>query len=85
MRRREYRNDLALHNMFRMSKALALLPVEHIAEGFNLIKEESSHAENEQIARRYINYFENQWMNRKCLVLQTLENSFSNHFVLLWI
>lgn len=65
MRRQEYQNDTYLKKMYNMSKALALLPIHHIDEGFNKIKEQSLRSPNTNIAQRYMNYYEHQWMQSK--------------------
>jgi len=48
-----------------MSKALALLPVNRIAEGFEVICNEGRLSPNIEIAERYLSYFQNQWMERE--------------------
>lgn len=51
--------------MFRMSKALVLLPAEKIGEGFEVVVQEARLSQNVEVAERYISYFRNQWMERE--------------------
>jgi len=58
-------SDNALHTMFRMSKALALLPADKIIEGFEVVVSEARLSPNIEIAEKYILYFKNKWMERE--------------------
>uniref|UniRef100_A0A2S2PHG1 Uncharacterized protein n=1 Tax=Schizaphis graminum TaxID=13262 RepID=A0A2S2PHG1_SCHGA len=58
------RSVQCLHTMFRMSKALALLPANKVIEGFEELVRQSRLSLNVEVAERYILYFRNQWMER---------------------
>lgn len=65
MRRHIYRADIPMQKMFRMSKAIALLPPNRAAEGFEVIKHQSTLSPNREIVDRFVYYFQTQWMERK--------------------
>ncbi|XP_050435219.1 uncharacterized protein LOC126842335 [Adelges cooleyi] len=64
MRQPIYISDVALQKMFKMSKALALLPIDSIAGGFCAIKSQGELSQNQDIVQRYLDYFKTQWIQR---------------------
>jgi len=51
-----------------MSKAIPLLPPNMIPEGWEIIKRKANQSPNQDVARRYVRYFETHWMERKYII-----------------
>jgi len=51
--------------MLRMSKAIALLPPNMVPEGWEIVKRKASQSPNQDVAGRYVRYFETQWIERE--------------------
>uniref|UniRef100_A0A2S2NAR0 Uncharacterized protein n=1 Tax=Schizaphis graminum TaxID=13262 RepID=A0A2S2NAR0_SCHGA len=75
IRRQQYRDDICLHTMFRMSKAIALLPPNMVPEGWEAVKRKANQSPNQDVASRYVRYFETHWIDRVGAANFTVYNS----------
>lgn len=71
IRRQVYRNDTFLHIMFRISKAIPNM----VLEGWKIVKRKANQSPNQDVARRYVRYFETHWMERVGAANFTVFNS----------
>jgi len=51
-----------------MSKAIPLLPPNMVPEGWEIVKRKANQSPNQDVARRYVRYFETHWMERKYII-----------------
>lgn len=63
-----YMDDIAMHNVFRMSKATALLPLNKIIEKFKIIKSQATLSPNPQIENRFLLYLQSQLIERELII-----------------
>ena len=59
-----YRNDLDFALKLRKFPALAYVPIQDVASGFNRLLSSPFVRQNEDILSEFINYFESQWVGR---------------------
>ena len=58
-----YDNDTELRALLRGFMALALLPIEYISNGFNILKQKVSVSETTRQLDPFVSYFEGEWLN----------------------
>ncbi|CAF1103171.1 unnamed protein product, partial [Rotaria magnacalcarata] len=58
-----YESDPELRHISRAFMGLALVPIEHIPDGFNLLKKKLRASSEAEKLRTFLGYFKNQWFN----------------------
>ncbi len=58
-----YENDPQSRHLLRSFMALALVPLDMVQEGFELLKKRVQESSEVDQIKRFLVYFENQWLN----------------------
>ncbi|CAF4161369.1 unnamed protein product [Rotaria magnacalcarata] len=58
-----YESDPELRHILRAFMGLALVPIEHITDGFNLLKQKLRASSEAEKLRTFLGYFKKQWFN----------------------